>query len=181
MTWYEAAHYCDWLSEQDKIPRDQWCYDPKHGVYGPGLEAKEQFWKLKGYRLPTQAEWEFACRAGTVTSRYYGVSDALLPYYARFDANSDNHTWPCGALEPNDFGLFDMFGNVRELCFDSQIGRTEQDRILEDTPAPGPTGPTDTRVLRRRSRIRIDCRPSLRIHIGKRPRQQRGIPPARTY
>ncbi len=57
--WVEAVHYCDWLSEQEKIPRDQWCYDPKDGVYGPGMKAKDRFWDLTGYRLPTQAEWEF--------------------------------------------------------------------------------------------------------------------------
>ena len=118
ISWFDAAHYCDWLSEQEKIPRDQWCYDPKGGVYGPGMKAKDKFWELTGYRLPTQAEWEFACRAGTVTSRYYGASEQLLPHYARFTANSQNHVWPVGTLEPNDLGLFDMLGNAGELCFD---------------------------------------------------------------
>jgi serine/threonine protein kinase/formylglycine-generating enzyme required for sulfatase activity len=150
VTWYDAARYCDWLSEQDNIPRGEWCYDPKGGVYGPGLKAKDQFWKLKGYRLPTQVEWEFACRAGTVTSRYYGASDELLPYYARFDANNGNHSWPVGALEPNDFGLFDMLGNARELCFDAQINRVkqEQDKVVDDSPVPGPVEPAVTRVVR---------------------------------
>ena len=46
LTWYEAAHYCDWLSEQENIPRDQWCYDPKGGAYVAGMKAKEKFWEL---------------------------------------------------------------------------------------------------------------------------------------
>ena len=148
VSWYEAAHYCDWLSEQEKIARDQWCYDPKDGVYGPGMKAKDRFWELKGYRLPTQMEWEFACRAGTVTGRYYGSTDQLLPHYAWFDANSANHTWPVGILEPNDLGLFDMLGNVRELCFDSQIVRPEQDKVFDDTPMTGPIERTPNRVTR---------------------------------
>ena len=69
-----------------------------------------------GYRLPTEAEWEFACRAGAVTSRYYGHSIDLLDAYARYQANSKDHAWSCGSLLPNDMGLFDMLGNVFEWC-----------------------------------------------------------------
>ncbi len=135
MSWCEAAHYCDWLSEREKIPRNQWCYDPKDGVYGPGMTAKDRFWELTGYRLPTQAEWEFACRAGTVTSRYYGASDQLLPHYARFLANSEEHTWPVGTLEPNDLGSFDMLGNASEMCFDvSSNDRKGLGNVFEDAP-----------------------------------------------
>ena len=74
--------------------------------------------KRTGYRLPTEAEWEYACRAGAITSRYYGLSIDLLEQYARYQANSQDHAWPCGSLLPNDLGLFDMLGNVYEWCQD---------------------------------------------------------------
>src|ERR1017187_2013883 len=72
-----------------------------------------------GYRLPTEAEWEYACRAGAVTSRYYGHSIDLLESYARYQANSKEHAWTCGSLFSNDLGLFDMLGNMFEWCQDS--------------------------------------------------------------
>jgi formylglycine-generating enzyme required for sulfatase activity len=71
-----------------------------------------------GYRLPTEAEWEFSCRAGTSTSRYHGLSVALLGAYARDQASSQDHAWPGGSLLDNDLGLFDMLGNVYEWCQD---------------------------------------------------------------
>ena len=69
-----------------------------------------------GYRLPTEAEWEYFCRAGSVTVRPYGHSDALLSRYAWTVANSQDHAWPVGLLLPNDFGIFDVLGNVWEWC-----------------------------------------------------------------
>jgi len=71
-----------------------------------------------GYRLPTEAEWEYACRAGAMTSRYYGHSALLLGAYARYQANSQEHAWRCGELLPNDLGLFDMLGNEFEWTQD---------------------------------------------------------------
>jgi formylglycine-generating enzyme required for sulfatase activity len=148
LTWYEAAHYCDWLSEHERISRDQWCYDPPGGVYAAGMKAKPKFWELKGYRLPTDAEWEYACRAGTLTSRYYGFSDRLLPQYAWFVANAESRVWPTGTLEPNDLGLFDMFGNAMEWCFDRYADVAQRNQEFEDKPPTEPVKAEDRRVLR---------------------------------
>jgi formylglycine-generating enzyme required for sulfatase activity len=71
-----------------------------------------------GYRLPTPAEWEYACRSGTITSRYYGLTTDLLGRYAWYQANSDERAWSGGSLLPNDLGLFDMLGNAYEWMND---------------------------------------------------------------
>jgi formylglycine-generating enzyme required for sulfatase activity len=118
--WYTAAHYCNWLSEQEGLPKEQWCYLPNEaGAYAEGMSIPADVLERTGYRLPTDAEWEYACRAGAVTSRYYGHSLDLLDAYARYQANSKEHAWRCGSLFPNDLGLFDMLGNMCEWCQDS--------------------------------------------------------------
>jgi formylglycine-generating enzyme required for sulfatase activity len=71
-----------------------------------------------GYRLPTEAEWEFSCRSGTVTSTYFGQSSELLGKYAWYQGNSQAHAWSCGSLLPNDLGSFDMLGNLLEWVQD---------------------------------------------------------------
>jgi formylglycine-generating enzyme required for sulfatase activity len=142
VAWYEAAAYCNWLSSREKIPEEQWCYEILEGKYPDDLRTKEDLTKLGGYRLPTEVEWEFACRAGTRTRRYWGSADLLVGEYARSKESSlalkdsslpvdDLHptTQPVGQLRPNGFGLFDMQGNVAEWCDDyyrkdlSQVGK----------------------------------------------------------
>jgi serine/threonine protein kinase/formylglycine-generating enzyme required for sulfatase activity len=120
VTWYQAAQYCNWLSQEDGLPRDQWCYEPNAlGQFAAGMRLAPDFLQRVGYRLPTEAEWEFACRSGTVTSRYYGVNVLLLPKYAWYMDNTPGlYSQPPGRLKPNDFGLFDMLGNVMEWCHD---------------------------------------------------------------
>jgi formylglycine-generating enzyme required for sulfatase activity len=117
--WYEAIAYCNWLSREEGIEEDELCYyyddtDPRRVNAGtvPDFHGKT------GYRLPTEVEWEFACRAGATTSRFYGQSDELLREYAWLQDTSQGRTWPVGLLMPNDFGLFDAFGNVFEWCQD---------------------------------------------------------------
>jgi eukaryotic-like serine/threonine-protein kinase len=185
VTWYEAAHYCDWLSEQEKISRDQWCYDPKGGAYGPGMKAKDKFWDLTGYRLPTEAEWEFACRAGTVTSRYHGLTERLLPQYAWFLTDGENHAWPTATLEPNDLGLFDMLGNAMEWCFDRYSDYPEQkDKVFEDTPPTQPVEAAETRVWRGGAFLYLPSFVRSAFRDSYQPDQRNnsfGFRPARTY
>jgi formylglycine-generating enzyme required for sulfatase activity/tRNA A-37 threonylcarbamoyl transferase component Bud32 len=114
MLWYEAAAYCNWLSDQEGIPQEQWCYETNRR--GEVTKLKANYLSLTGYRLPTEAEWEYACRAGAMTSRSYGETAELLDKYGWYFDNADERTWPVGRKKPNDLGLFDMHGNVYAWC-----------------------------------------------------------------
>ena len=120
VSWYDAAAYCNWLSAKEGVPEDQWCYVPnENGGFAPGMRMKPNYLSLTGYRLPTEAEWEFACRGGAVTSRYYGETEELLGKYVWYVKNSqDKYMLPPGSLKPNDLGLFDMQGNAWQWCQD---------------------------------------------------------------
>src|SRR5262249_33304822 len=95
ISWFEAGAYCNWLSRRDGIPEDQLCYevDAKGNATN---KLKKNYLSLTGYRLPTEAEMEYATRAGTATSRYYGETTELLDYYAWNQRNSGDRTRPVG-------------------------------------------------------------------------------------
>src|SRR5262249_38961775 len=77
---------------------------------------KAKYLSLQGYRLPTEAEWEYACRAGAVTSRYYGETEELLPRYGWYQNNAGERSRPVGSKKPNDLGMFDLHGNTFTWC-----------------------------------------------------------------
>lgn len=116
-SWYQAAAYCNWLSKQEGIDNDQLCYETDDT--GKVTKLRANYLSLTGYRLPTEAEMEYAARAGAVTSRFYGESDELLGKYSVYRANSQEVTWPVGNLKPNDLGFFDVQGNVYTWCQES--------------------------------------------------------------
>jgi len=186
-TWYIAANYCNWLSEQEGLPKDQWCYLPNEaGAYDEGMTIPADVLLRTGYRLPTEAEWEFTCRSGTVTSRYFGQSIELLGKYAWYQANSKEHAWRCGSLFPNDLGLFDMLGNISEWCQDSENASTQSTNrtYIDVINMPTAVVEKDHRILRGggflyrpaivRSAIRYGYAPSDRSN-------DLGFRPARTY
>jgi sulfatase modifying factor 1 len=90
MTQYNAIQYCKWLYART-------------GVF---------------YRLPTEAEWEYACRAGTTTEFAFGDDPKLLADYAWFQANSGGKTQEIGKKKPNQWGIFDLYGNAAEWTYD---------------------------------------------------------------
>ncbi len=121
ITWHEAAGYCNWLSMQEGIPRDQWCYESDDK--GVVLSVKPNCLSLPAYRLPTEAEWEYACRAGAVTSRFFGDDPQLSFKYCwswdKFEKKEPSKAPPGlspGLLAPNDLGMYDVLGNVFCWC-----------------------------------------------------------------
>jgi serine/threonine protein kinase/formylglycine-generating enzyme required for sulfatase activity/tetratricopeptide (TPR) repeat protein len=110
ITWLQAAAYCRWLSEEEGIAEEEMVYPPIPQIR-EGMVLPANYLSRTSYRLPSEAEWEYACRAGAVTSRFYGSGDDLLDRYVWYARNCDGRTWPVGQLKPNDLGLFDPLGN----------------------------------------------------------------------
>ena len=132
VSWYDAARYCNWLSQIAGIPKSQWVY-PEDIDSAKGLELPGNYLHRTGYRLPTEAEWEYAARAGSKTSWHFGDEQTLLPRYAWYDGNAHRErTYPVARLLPNQWGLFDMLGNVWEWTMDRRQKYRADEDITED-------------------------------------------------
>jgi formylglycine-generating enzyme required for sulfatase activity len=103
VSWHDAMAYCEWLSEKTN----------------------------NNYRLPTEAEWEYACRAGTTTKWSFGDNEKELGKYAVYRSNSNSQAEVVGTKLRNPWGLYDMHGNVWEWCLDDYVDN------YKDTPRDG--------------------------------------------
>ena len=133
MRWSDAARYCNARSKAEGLEP---CYD---------LQTWECNFQANGYRLPTEAEWEYACRAGTTTAYYFGNDSSKLGDNAWFEKNSGGKPLPMGQKPANPWGLYDMHGNLWEWCNDFY-----QVDYYQQSPKEDPRGPKagDTKVVR---------------------------------
>jgi formylglycine-generating enzyme required for sulfatase activity len=133
VTWTAAVRFCNARSVQEGLTP---CYN---------TNTWECDFSATGYRLPTEAEWEYACRAGTRTQYYFGDNAEDLKSFAWFEGNSQAKPHPVGQRKPNAWGLYDMAGNVWEWCNDFY-----GPKYYRDSPMDNPRGPNqgEKRVLR---------------------------------
>jgi len=165
VSWYDAVKFCNWLSRREGLEP---CYartGEKEKTNSGSREEEPDAWRLideaNGYRLPSDAQWEYACRAGTTTAFAFGEDEATLDRYGVHTGNANNRTAAGGTKLCSAWGLFDMHGNVFEWCGDWYGNYAE--KTVSDNPL-GPNGGV-ARVLRGGSwllRAR-GCRSSIRI------------------
>ncbi len=136
VNWYDVIEFCNRLSKKEGL---QPCY------HKDASDAWQCDARADGYRLPSEAEWEYACRAGTQTRYSFGDDESQLGDYAWFGKNWEDGAYPVGQKKPNPWGLYDMHGNVWEWAQDCYHDS------YKDAPADGSAWETDNcqrRVLR---------------------------------
>jgi len=131
--WSDCVKFCNARSQAEGLKP---CYN---------LQTWECDFNADGYRLPTEAEWECACRAGTKTMYFFGDNPSQLGDYAWFEKNSGGHPQPVGQKKPNPWGLCDICGNLWQWCNDFYGVE-----YYAQSPKENPRGPQegDTRVVR---------------------------------
>ena len=116
MTWFQVAEYCNWLSDREGIPDDQWCFAPNEdGNYDSGMMLKPNFRELQGYRIPTAQEWFYAGRCHAGTRYFFGAPSDFADGYSWYASNALGMLRDVGFFPPNGFGIFDIHGNVWEF------------------------------------------------------------------
>jgi sulfatase modifying factor 1 len=127
--WDQAASYCNARSRDEGL---QPCYNEETAACN---------FDADGYRLPTEAEWEYACRAGSEADYFFGSDPRRLGEYGWYADNSDKKTHPVGQKKPNPWGLYDMLGNVAEWCNDMYAKD-----YYQHSPAENPRGPASSNL-----------------------------------
>ena len=174
VSWYEAVDYCNALSEAENL-------EPAYEVNGTSVSWNRS---AEGYRLPTESEWEYSCRAVSVTAFYNGpitdpgCNDPNLEQVGWYCGNASSRTHEVGQKSPNAWGLYDTSGNVNEWCWDRYAG-------YPAGPVTDPTGAAAgaLRVLRGGSWLNNarHCRSAFRDGYGPDNRNSRvGLRPARS-
>jgi formylglycine-generating enzyme required for sulfatase activity len=123
--WYQFAAYMNAASRREGLGECYECTGTRDTVECLPSGDYATPYECPGYRFPTEAEWEYAARGGTTTGTYRGeltatdCTDTTLDPIAWFCGNANNTTHPVASKDPNDYGLYDMLGNVYEWCHDS--------------------------------------------------------------
>jgi formylglycine-generating enzyme required for sulfatase activity len=138
VSWFDAIRFCNKLSEREGKK-------PFYEIDGTDVRVPD--WKGQGYRLPTEAEWEYACRANTSTQMRFSFGDRVqeFPSYGWFRANSEERSHAVGQKRPNQFGLYDMHGNLWEWCWDWSVTS-----FYTRSPTADPVGPAQSSDRMRR-------------------------------